>query len=213
MSTGEFFLFLFLFCAGSWQLAISFRLPRYVRILQNEGYNYPRYERYLTSNPAEARYFIIMIVVVGTFCIISCGASLFLLPDLVSNPLSASTLYLSALLLTLNFAPRNSMQTERTRRSARALRILITAFLLELFPPYLALSQMVQAYAGLTDPRNSPESSIFSFIFVSFITWIAITVGPVNYVLMRYAPMLAVIINWPLDVMLAKIRPVVMNSN
>jgi len=206
MSSGEFFLFLFLFCAGSWQLAISFRLPRYVRILQNEGYNYPRYERYLTSNPAEARYFIIMIVVVGSFCIVSCGASVFLLANFVKNPLSASVLYLGLLLLTLIFAPRNLIQSPISRVSTRTLRVLITAFLLELILPYLALSVMVQTYAEMIDPRNSPESMILSFGFVGLLLWIAAIVGPINYVLMRYAPMLAVIINWPLDFMFARIK-------
>ncbi len=103
-----------------WIIASWIRIPRYARYLQLEGYENNRYLRWLWRHAIEKRYFAL-----------SCG---FLLVLLVLSSTGFAFLSFVLALLALYLAPRDTEVKQKFTPTQRAVRLLITAFVVEALP-------------------------------------------------------------------------------
>jgi hypothetical protein len=93
------------------------------------------------------------------------------------------------------------------RLTSRTIRLIVTAFFVELIPVLTGVGAIQYAYITVADPRNSPEAmGILAVPFVAFIILLAIAIGPIAFVLTPYTLPLANLFNQPFEVLLARTK-------
>src|SRR5262249_1857849 len=171
--------------------------------------DFSRYSSWLTHTKAENRYCLGSAVILILSPCVFCGAFIFL-PTIISEiifdkPLLAGILYFALLLIALYFSPRSNPGGQRLILTSRTIRLIVTAFFVELTPVLLGVGAMQYAYVMVADPNNSPEAmGILAAPFIAFIILVAITIGPIAFLLTPYTLPLANLINRPFDVVFAK---------
>src|SRR5579859_6944669 len=107
MSLTDSFLLLCFVCVTPWLFIGWFRIPRYARYFQQEGYEYKRYSLWLSRNKAEERYYYIFLAFLVLIGFVGCFGSV-LLPSIVfENTIPASLVYLVVFLVAVYLAPRD----------------------------------------------------------------------------------------------------------
>src|SRR5258708_15943675 len=200
MSFTDSFVLLCFVCVTPWLIARWFRIPRYARYFQQEGYEYNRYSLWLSRNKAEDHYFFIFLIILGLIGTIGCFGSVILPSIAIEYTFPAGIVYLLLFLLAIYFAPRDRQIKQKFAATPRAIRLLVTSFFVELVPALLGTCILLIAYNMLNDPRNSPESMFaLGAIVFGFMLLLAITLGPIVFLLTRYTLPLANAINWPME--------------
>ncbi len=178
-----------------WLLVGWFRIPRYVRYLQENEYNAPVYLRWLTSNKAENRYIQIFITLFIILVVISCCSSIYLPRIIYNSPFAITMVNLGLLIPAIIFAPHRFPQQKILTFSWRQIRLIVIGFFVELVPIFASLGVCGQIYALISDPNNSAESMILAFGFVTLMILLIMIIGPLTLILTPYNILLTQRIN------------------
>lgn len=196
----------YLLLAVPWLVVGGLRILRYARYFQQEGYEFERYRLWLSRNQAEKRYFVrcsVLLVVqwIILFAFLTGAVNWLLAAVLSTNYLLQGAMWSNIILLasnlvlaavTLYLAPRDHMIKQKFAPTQRAVRLLITAFIV------VAVWEMIPLLvAGLIDPAGP---LVVRFVLVVVAVGIAvIVVSPLIYVVNISALPLANVINWPIE--------------
>jgi UDP-N-acetylmuramoyl-tripeptide--D-alanyl-D-alanine ligase len=154
-----------------WMAAAVRRIYRLARYFQLEGYNSPRFLRWMLRQRREQRY------VLATLA----ALVLWIVPALID-----SKIFVFAALLLLIFQPRDKQINQPFTRTQRAMRLLVTAFAVALILPLVLLVHLLTlASQGFND-----------LAYVAF--WGALT-GAVSLLITAVALPLANLLMWPVE--------------
>ncbi len=209
MSPADFSVVLFVVCVSPWLLAGWFRLPRYTRCFQQVKYRYVRYETRLSRDRAESRYLFVFVAVLGLFGPVACCGFPFIVPVLYGGVwlFVAGIVYLALFLFVVGFAPRGHLTEQEFVATPRTMRLLTTAFFVELIPVWIGSLYFADSYSALANPNNSPEATFaLGALTLGFMVIESVAVGPATFILTRFAIPVAALINWPLDALLARFK-------
>jgi len=200
------------FCILPWLFLAWFRIPRYTRCFQIENYDYVRYFLWLYHTKAEYRYYQAFVAAVLIAPCAFCAAFFFLpstiLSAIVDYPLLAGFPYYAIFLAALIFAPRSKPGREPFQRTARAIRLLVTASFIELVLVLLGIAMIFNDRIAIADPLNSPEAmGILALPYLGSILLVIILIGPVVYVLTPITLLLANLLNRPSDILRGWSKP------
>ncbi len=194
----ELFFALCYVCVVSWLLAGWFRIPRYALRFQQAGYSYSRYMEWLSSHRAEKTYFQMFLIGLGVLPFGYCLVGIFTLNFLFQNLLLVTVVYLVGVAFIVYFAPRDRAESVTSTR--RTLRLIVIAFVIEIIPIAIGAQVVLDCYALLRDPNNSPESYIVLGPMVVVFAILAVVIaGPAAFILTRYTIPIANLLNRSID--------------
>ena len=182
------------FGISPWVIAGWLRLPRYLQCFQETGYRYEEYTSILWRNPAERRYFVFFCLLLGVYLI--CGGWLAVIEIVSISPYLAVGLYSVLFVVALYLAPRKPLIEQSVVLEARALRLAVTAGIVMLVPVFAGLGVILSCNNHSLDPKNSPEAMfIESWFLIGVMLIVSAIIGPIAFVLARYAVTIANTIN------------------
>jgi|GEM_PF-1808705 len=195
---------IYMLCVMPWMVAGWLRIPRYVMQFQMAEYKLPNYGFGFAQR--ERRYGWTFTILLALFVLVPfpCFFPTLVAFGVFDHPIPFALIYLGVWLLALLFSPRGKNAGSHSISSPRTKRILITAFFIEPVLAFLVAWLTGSTYSVFLDPKNSPESMIIAGTAVAALTaTVCFTMGPITYILTRYAVLIAAALNTPFDRVLA----------
>jgi len=174
-----------------WLLAGWFRIPRYVRLLQETDHDPTTNSEWMAGQKAEGNYFLVFSALLAILTIISCCGPFYLPSIIYNNLILAIVINLGVLILALVFAPHRSPKQQAYPCSWRETRFIIIAFLVEMIPTGVSLGVIEFLYEMISDPNNSAESMVLAFGFFTAIVTVITAIRPLTFILTRNFVLLA----------------------
>lgn len=205
MSFEDTFFLIYFSWTVPWLLASWLRLPRYSGYLQFVGYDYAHFWVWLTRG-AE----IIFQIVAGCALVLIAGfagiGSFILLPIVKMMPVLVVVPHLLTG-LAVAFAPHGRASQPSSKVTVRAVKLLITAFMLELILVLISTSIVVDLNKAVSNPNTSPEAMFaIGLLFWEQLVLVSACTGPLIFILTPYLLLLAHAINLPIDIVLTKVK-------
>ena len=100
--------------------------------------------------------------------------------------------------ITILLVPRHTRLPENNR-TLKGVRLAVTSFFVSLSLFLLGPFLIGGTIDTISDPKNSPESMIIAPIFLIFIVFVYIMIGPITFAFTCFIPAIADAINWPIE--------------